>query len=156
MYLDTVLFIIGAGFSLVMIIFFIYFIVSRKRSRVYTEALKQESENFDAITATLRSSQRTSASPGSFASQNTAGAPGQDDGFNPNSIAGAYVIVNEVGGGAMSRTFIVRSAKLGNFWFMKYIHPVKILLKKELPTIKFFLYLKARYRSLRKTGRSMN
>ena len=44
-----------------------------------------------------------------------------DGGFDPSVIAPAYTVVQEIGGGAMSRTFIVRSAKLGNEWFLKYV-----------------------------------
>lgn len=162
MYPDTLLFIVGAAFAAAVIVFVVYLITSRKRSRVYTELLKQESEKFDAITATLfmansatsadgrsrapgassRVGASASANVGANVGANARGGGtgtlsldedgsqgaktpgfqgGAKDGFNPETFAGIYAIEREIGGGAMSRTFQVRSVRLGNPWFMKFI-----------------------------------
>ena len=110
MYPDTILFIVGTVFAAVMVLIAVYLLISRKRSRVYTEVLKQESERFDAITATLL----LEKAPPVYTEVSKYG-------FDPNAIAGAYTIEREIAGGAMSRTFQVRSLKLGNPWFMKFI-----------------------------------
>jgi len=41
--------------------------------------------------------------------------------FDPSVVADSYHIEKEVGGGAMSRTFVVRSKKLGSLWFLKFV-----------------------------------
>jgi len=116
MYLDTILFILGAVCAAAVIFFVMYLLISRRRSRMYTEVLKQESEKFDAITATLFTT-------GGVASKryDSSNKVRTNDGFDPDAIKGIYVIEREISGGAMSRTFQVRSVKLGNPWFMKFI-----------------------------------
>ena len=159
MYIDTVLFIIGALFTAALAALVVYLFSSRKKSRVFTEILRQESERFDAITSTYFSSgQRPGQSAPNhspdypplagrdtpYAGQNRAEAAGggtdmlfaggslparqdpaprqwQAGAFDPYTVAGAYEIESEIQGGAMSRTFRVRSVKLGNPWFMKFI-----------------------------------
>jgi len=89
---------------------------------MYTEVLKQESQGFDAITATLFT---TGAHILDRYAPSYAARPAYNekakDGFDPSVIADSYVIEHEISGGAMSRTFQVRSVKLGNPWFMKFI-----------------------------------
>jgi len=48
-------------------------------------------------------------------------APRASGEFDPSVIAASYSIEREVGGGAMSRTFVVRSKKLDNLWFLKFV-----------------------------------
>ena len=165
-YPDTILFFVGGLFALSTIIFFTYLLVSRRRSLIYTEVLRQETEVFDAITVTLSQTTQNSTFALSTAysnsqfgsyeateglhhqgatlstSPNAAGDSGTvavwndssigaqwsprsasdaEYAFNPNVIADSYDIVSEVGGGAMSRTFVVRSKKLGNLWFLKFV-----------------------------------
>jgi len=57
--------------------------------------------------------------------------PQDSSGFDPSVIAHAYTIEREVGGGAMSRTFVVRNNKLGNLWFLKFISKMHGTLANE-------------------------
>ena len=250
LYPDTILFAVGVLFLLVAIIFIIYLLLSYKRSRVYASYLREETQTFDAITATSTLSQsqvlntgnnyaQNNYAPGNYAPNNFApnnydpnnyasnnqasyhpaasfqnpshnhdmttamlssqtmpgahGAHGGYDpaanphagvdrtgtmfhgagtgrampqyspsipnptslkqtdystpgGFNYQVIQDSYEIVREVGGGAMSRTFVVRSKKLGNLWFLKFVsghdgrlmgeeHILKLLNHISLPRI---------------------
>ena len=151
MYPDTVLFIIGFIFAAAMLFFAAYFLSSRRRSRVYTEVLKQESERFDAITATMFMESGAASSSAAFSNANISAAATETEhvrhhydterliasevtptgdraretrftgAFDPYAISAAYAIEREIGGGAMSRTFQVKNLKLGNPWFMKFI-----------------------------------
>ena len=51
-YPDTILFALSGFFAALTLIFVTYILLFRKRSRVYTEVLRQETEIFDALTAT--------------------------------------------------------------------------------------------------------
>jgi len=176
MYPDTILFIAGTFFAVLGLLFVVYLLAFRKRSRVYAQVLQQETELFDALTATATLSQNKlfqNSSPQNTPIYNNPGynqhnnpAPGYNphqthypppqprpfqnnkhteyitqplaslfqpkvvdkpiqssdpSGFNPAVIENAYTIEQEVGGGAMSRTFVVRNKKLGNLWFLKFI-----------------------------------
>jgi len=150
MYLDMILFIAGGFFAALGLIFIVYLMAFRKRNRSYAEVLRQETELFDALTATGNTSQGrmrrtptqdvtapsgTQAPTGAPTSQGASNTihynsygryydtanPSDTSGFDPMVIANNYTIEREIGGGAMSRTFIVRNKKLGNQWFLKYI-----------------------------------
>jgi len=150
-YPDTVLFVAGGFFAGLALIFFVYLLAFRKRSRVYAQVLRQETELFDALTATATLSNKLIkptpghkpflhgngdiAAPAVFHPHHSETLPFQTHGaspykkphlsntggFNPAVIAHAYTIEQEIGGGAMSRTFVVRNKKLGNQWFLKFI-----------------------------------
>jgi serine/threonine protein kinase len=184
MYPEIILFAVGGLFALLTLFFAVYLITSRRRSRLYAQVLRQETELFDALTATAALTQpKLLAADSSSASGQTAdpqiefselaydnpqNQPGETMGlsvkaaagtrallptlsrppgtFDPEVIAGAYTIEREVGGGAMSRTFVIRSKKLGNLWFLKFIsnkdgklaneeHILKLLNHASLPRI---------------------
>lgn len=153
MYADFILFAIGALFAAITVFFAAYLFLSRKKSRAYTEILNQETEIFDALTATASILKNYSENPPyisdtgemltdikteRFATEvinvaETADGtvkmpfevqkvmPGLKGVFDESTIAGVYEIEQEIGGGNMSRTFRVRSVKLGNPWFLKFI-----------------------------------
>ena len=203
MYPDTVLFIVAFVFAAVLVFLVVYLLSSRRRGRFYTEVLRQESERFDAITATLFSAssqlsggqtpapwaaggagggERRAANgrpygdagvfgggvgtetvglhggterliatgDGGWADMKSAptgdggfdgGAVTEDirggQGFDAFAVSEAYVVEREIGGGAMSRTFQVRSLKLGNPWFMKFIPSGYGGLANEVDILKF-------------------
>ena len=158
MYLENILFIASAIFTALTLFLAGYLLTSRRRSRVYTEALKRESEKFDALTSTspmtqnryilskdsYADSERTEdISPSAQTGKSTGiDTPRQNGGkmekgaFDPTAIAGAYVIEREIGGGAMSRTFLVRSVKLGSLWFLKFISSESGSLANEVNILK--------------------
>jgi len=144
MYADTILFILGGFFALLAVGLVVYLAAFRKRSRVYAETLRQETESFNALTSTsaftVSQTQNKTAATGENA---TAGGAG---GFDPSVVAEFYDIEYEIGGGAMSRTFVVRNKKLGNLWFLKFVsskygklaseeHILKLLNHVSLPKI---------------------
>jgi len=147
MYPDVILFIISAIFATAMIAFAISMVVLRKRSRAYSDLTEQEVDAFNSKSASLFSTRSSAMQSqqyqypshnsglseadtdetqlltvsGDGKSSEMSGRPVEIDGFDPYSLADAYKIEREIGGGAMSRTFEVKSVKLGNNWFMKYI-----------------------------------
>ena len=53
MYLEHILFIVGASFAIIALGFFIYLVASHKRSRVYAKVLRHDTESDVTLTATL-------------------------------------------------------------------------------------------------------
>jgi len=132
MYLDTILFIIGSIFTAAMLILAVYLLISRKRSRAYNDITEKETELFNTASLSLFKTHSTQAQSKQYLYPSAVNAPYADgteligppeetDGFDPYSLMNFYTIEREIGGGAMSRTFEVKSVKLKNRWFMKYI-----------------------------------
>ena len=74
MYAETILYIIGGACAFLVLFFGMYLIAFRKRSRVYQDVLRQETEFFDALTATSLLTQGKSSK--STAAQTTEALPG--------------------------------------------------------------------------------
>jgi hypothetical protein len=163
-YLEVILFAVSGLFLILTLLLVMYLLTSYKRSRGYAKVLEQETEIFDALTATAAITASRATAP-TYA--NNSGAtetefipysndtdmterllskPLAEGMFDPSVIAGAYTIEREIGGGAMSRTFEIRSKKLGNPWFLKFVsskdgrlaneeHILKLLNHHSLPRI---------------------
>jgi len=121
LYPDTILFATGSFFALLTLVFAVYLLVFRKRSRVYAEVLRQETEIFDALTATATLTNNKPSAGYTDTEELNPQAETSGDGFDSSAIAASYSIEREIGEGAMSRTFIVKNNKLGNQWFLKFV-----------------------------------
>jgi len=78
--------------------------------RIHTSPLNGQAPYANPMQARSHTGQMPYASP-----------PKSSGEFDQSVIAGSYTIEREVGGGAMSRTFVVRSNKLGTSWFLKFV-----------------------------------
>lgn len=173
MYLDTFLFLIGAGFAVVLAVLMIYLIVSYNRGRKHAMISQQDIERFNTAAESLFNTYSTSGQPtqnrymadtlpgknrvyNDHLDYDTGGRverggtgeildngerkvsiyKAEQDGFDPGSFADSYTIEREIGGGAMSRTFEVKSVKLENHWFMKYIPKKYGELENEVEILK--------------------
>lgn len=147
MYPDTILFIVGGFFAVLALVFVVYLIAFRKRSRVYAETLRQETETFDALTTSTAINRSTAVgSAGKSFGTNDLTEILDTNEFDPSVIRESYIIEYEIDGGAMSRTFVVRNKKLDNQWFLKFVsskygklsseeHILKLLNHVSLPKI---------------------
>ncbi len=148
MYTDTILFLVGSICAFLAVFSVAYLVMSQKRSKVYRDVLRQETELFDALTTTsmltkgtsststgekgteLLSSWKTSAS----ANVKLTNIILKDDStdllhrelpevidFDDSALEGRYILRSEIHGGGMSRVFLAASAKLGNKWIVKFI-----------------------------------
>lgn len=145
MYTDTILFIISGLSALLAVLFVIYLVISRRRSRAYRLLLQQETESFDALATTLLLVKSTKSgfvidSSKKVLSDEKAGTQHgtriilensdaepiqleQPEGidFDASALQGRYILRSEIHGGGMSRVFLADSAKLGNQWIVKFI-----------------------------------
>jgi len=116
---DIILFIISGVCFLLAITFIIYLLVTTHTSQTIKTLIVQKTSLVRDVTTTAATArelkrQRTDNSSKSSEKQ------GFDD-FNEAALEGKYIIESEITGGGMSRVFLIRNAKLGNTWLLKYI-----------------------------------
>jgi len=133
MYVDTILFLLGGILAVIATSLSIYIIASNKLSRVYRDALRQETEFCDSLTSTAFSNKTESTDKTSLIRENgdTELLENNADTNNPevykvvdfddSVLEGRYVLRGEISGGGMSRVFLADNIKLGNQWIVKFI-----------------------------------
>lgn len=139
LYLDVVLMVSGIGFCLLGLFFGLSVMQIKRKSRVMFDLLNQETATASQ-TFTLKQTNTYNPTPllstgtellndpeplgETFAlgiEQPQPQASNYSSGFNPDVINHKYTLLREIGGGAMSQTFVVKNKQLGNFWFLKFV-----------------------------------
>ena len=140
MYTDTIFFILGAVFGVILIISAVYFIVSSRKSKAYKEFLLQETEYYNTAKekSTLnRTSKKDNTAQNEITvlenpditvmPEETSAEFDLPEDINPVLFDGRYEIEKEILGsdnkpkGGMSRVFIARNIQLGNKWIIKFV-----------------------------------
>ena len=138
MYSDYILY--GASLIglLVVIALLIYLKMSKRNIELYKKIINQDTTVFDAFTTTQSIVDKNSSSIDAFETELITDLGDQSTvtlydqwfikehsfetgGFNLSTLEDKYIIEQEIKGGGMSRIFLVRNAKLGNLWILKYI-----------------------------------
>ena len=170
MYTDTILFYTGGLLAFITISIVFYLVVSFKRSKVYRDALQQETEFYKTLVTTSRLMENSELPSAGINSVNepesryvktslTDGInhddPSQGDvltdlsygnepeivDFDASALEGRYIIRREIHGGGMSRVFLADSVKLGNQWIIKYISNQNVQLLNEENILKLLNHI---------------
>ncbi len=137
MYIDIALFFLG-GLSIALTgVLICYLLLSHHKSREYRNILKQESEVFDAYTATSKFIKNTIAESYDQTefltlnedktellsiNENIDIKSNEPEGFKALALEGRYNIERRITQSTgMSKVFVARSLKLGNLWIVKFI-----------------------------------
>lgn len=142
MHLDYLLFIIGIITCVSAIVLTLCLVSSKKRSKLYQDLLRQDTERIDAYSLTisqllnnkseyveetesLRISNEYETTPlnseVTALLQDEATERSKYYGLDLDILENKYIINREIHGGGMSRIFLVTNTKLGNQWILKYI-----------------------------------
>ena len=123
MYIDILLFIIGAVCALILVICLLHLIFSHKKSRAIKKFVKEETEYMEysrtmqenTFDKNIGGNKQKNAEDGELISN-----PVRHE-MNPDILKGAYIMEKRIYDGPMSTIFLAKSIKLGSRWIIKFI-----------------------------------
>lgn len=136
MYPDSILFIIAFILGALSLVLFLFLIISRKKGKLYSTILKQETTAYETFVKTTFFGLTDSEAKTELAETDVLTVLDEDGGtaftsFDSGVLDGKYILRREIHGGGMSRVFVAQNAKLGNYWIIKFI-PAKFQNSTEL------------------------
>lgn len=126
MYPDSILFMIAFILGALALVLVLFLIVSRKKGKLYSTILKQETTAYETFVKTTFSGLTEDYARTEVTQDDVLTVLDEDGGtafsfFDNGVLDGKYELKREIHGGGMSRVFVAQNLKLGNYWIIKFI-----------------------------------